>query len=132
MTWQKLTKEINKLREKITVSPDIIVGIVRGGIIPARLLASTLHVKNMYCLTVKKDGDQRNVVTTITEDLKGKQIVLVEDMLETGKSLIVAKKYLEDKGATVKTACLYIMPISEIRPDYYLKKLSEVVHFPWE
>lgn len=132
MTWKKLQDEIKNLKNKIDCSPDIIIGIVKGGLVPARMLSSYLNVKKMFCLTVKKITDQRKVTTTINEDITGKNILLVEDMLETGKSLIVAKKYLESKGAIVYTACLYTMPISEIEPDYSLKKINQVVRFPWE
>ncbi|HEY4522583.1 MAG TPA: phosphoribosyltransferase family protein [Candidatus Paceibacterota bacterium] len=132
MNWDVLHQEVKDLAAKVGDKPDIIIGIVRGGLIPARLLSSSLGVKEMYCLTVKKVGDERKVLSDITEDLSRKKILLVEDMLETGKSLQVAKEYLEAKGADVKTACLYTMPISEVKPDYSLKEISEVAHFPWE
>jgi hypoxanthine phosphoribosyltransferase len=132
MEWQELVGEIENLASKIQRKPDCIVGIVRGGLIPGRLLSSKLGVKEMHCLTVKKVGEQRNVVTDINEDLHHKSILLVEDMLETGKSLIVAKQYLEQKGANVETACLYVMPASEIHPDHYLKEVKEIIRFPWE
>ncbi len=132
MTWEELVSEINSLSNKITIQPDIIVGIVRGGVVPARLLSGKLNVKDMYCLTVKKTDNKRIVVTEIKEDIKDKQVLLVEDMLETGRSLIAAKQYLEEKGAIIKTACLYTMPISEIKVDYFLKEINENVNFPWE
>ncbi len=132
MTWHELENEIKVLRSKIKYSPDIIVGVVRGGLIPARLLSSYLNVKEMYCLTVKKVSDQRKVKTVIEENIDGKSVLLVEDMLETGKSLVVAKQYLESKGAVVKTACLYTMPKSEVVPDYFLEEIHRVVKFPWE
>ena len=132
MTWEEFREKIQSLAAQIDYSPDIIVGIVRGGIIPARLLATELKVKNMYCLTVKKIGEERKVMSEIVENISGKKILLVEDMLETGKSLEIAKKYLEDKGAQVKTACLYTMPQSEMKPDYVLKEVNEVQKFPWE
>lgn len=132
MTWEELESEINSLVNKININPDIIIGVVRGGAILARLLSSKLNIKEMYCLTVKKVGNERRVVTEINGDIKGKQALLVEDMLETGRSIISAKQYLGDKGAIVKTACLYTMPISEIKVDYSLKEINETVRFPWE
>ncbi|OGG57937.1 hypothetical protein A2853_03360 [Candidatus Kaiserbacteria bacterium RIFCSPHIGHO2_01_FULL_55_17] len=132
MTWEELQNEIKNLAMKINYTPDIVVGIIRGGLIPARLLSNELNVKNMHCLTVKKVGADRKVMTDILEDVSGKKILLVEDMLETGKSLQVAQAYLEAKGAEVKTACLYTMPISDVKPDYSLKEISEIIKFPWE
>lgn len=132
MTWEELTTEVTELSTKINFTPDIIVGIVRGGLVPARLLSSKLKAKDMYCLTVKKIGAKRKVTNDILEDLTDKKLLLVEDMLETGKSLIVAKEYLANKGADVKTACLYTMPISEIKPDFYIREVNEIIKFPWE
>lgn len=132
MTWEEFDNEIVALAAKIDLSPDVIVGIVRGGLVPARLLSKHLKVKDMYCLTVKKGGDKRKITSEVLEDLTNKKIIIIEDILETGKSLIVAKKYLESKGAFVKTACLYILPVSKIKPDFYLKEISEAIDFPWE
>jgi len=52
-------------------------------------------------------------------------------MIETGRALIEGKKYLEARGAIVKTACLYTMPNSEITPDYSLEEIPKVMDFPW-
>ena len=132
MNWDELRADVKALAGRIEYVPDIIVGIVRGGLVPARLLSSELGVKDMYALTVKKVEEERKVANDILENINGKKVLLVEDMLETGKSLIVAKEYLEKKGAEEKTACLYTMPISEIKPDFSLKEITEVVPFPWE
>jgi hypoxanthine phosphoribosyltransferase len=75
----------------------------------------------MYCLNVAKRGEERQVTTLIVDDLSGQNVLLVEDMLETARSMKAARSYLEkDKGANIKTACLYTMPNSEIAPDYFL------------
>ncbi|OGG58320.1 hypothetical protein A2853_00155 [Candidatus Kaiserbacteria bacterium RIFCSPHIGHO2_01_FULL_55_17] len=132
MNWEELRAQVEILASKIDYTPDIIIGIVRGGLIPARLLSSELKVKDMYALTVKKVGQEREVTIEILEDLSDKKILLVEDMLETGRSLVVAKEYLEKRGANVKTACLYTMPVSELKPDFSLKEVVEVMPFPWE
>src|SRR5690242_5307656 len=131
MNWDTLEQEIAKLAKMISTKPDILVGIVKGGIIPARLLAQHLGVDEMYCLTVKKIDQKRIVVTEITTDIKNKQILLVEDILETGRSLVYAKEYLEKKGAIVQTASLYKLPTSEIIPDYFLNEITEVYTLPW-
>ncbi len=132
MNWKTFRSEMRQLLARIDYHPDVIVGIARGGLVPARLLSTDLHVKDLYCLTVQKAGEERRVVTDILVDLVDKEVLLVEDMLETGKSLIVARSYLESKGAKVRTACLYIMPNSEVKPDFYLGLTERVERFPWE
>ena len=113
--------------------PDIVIGVVRGGVHPAMRLAKHFNVRNMHFLTVRKvAGGGRRVVTKITEDLRGKKILLVEDMLESGKSLIAALRYLKRKKAIVKTVCYYLRPDSLVRPDYYIHEHEHKVTFPWE
>lgn len=132
MSWERLGQEIDALSEKISSRPDIIIGVVRGGIIPARLLATKLNVKDMYCLTIKKVGEERRATSDVNEDISGKSILLVEDALETGRSIIVAGDYLKQKGAIVQTACLYTVDETEIEPDYSLGKVPQIPTFPWE
>lgn len=132
MNWDELEKEIEKLSTLVTSHIDVIVLIARGGLIPGRILASRLHVHTIYTLTVIKIGGQRKIVTEINDKLENKNILLLEDILETGESMIVAKKYLERKGAKVQTACLYTMPQTIFVPDYYLGKTGTLVSFPWE
>ena len=132
MNWQQVESDVTKLASRVSPKPDSIVAIVRGGLVPARLLASRLVVSDMYCLTVKKEGSTRRVVTEIREELSGKSVLLVEDMLESGRSLIAAMQYLESLGATVQTLALYASPASAITPDYYVSVQEKLPEFPWE
>ena len=139
LTWDDFEREIKSLYEKISLYQsannyklNAIIGIARGGVIPARRLSSKMHVKRMYFLSVEKDDDERRVVTDILANLSGYKILLVEDCLESGKSLEVAKSYLENKGAEVMTASMYVTPQTETMPDFYIGLKQEVPHFPWE
>ncbi len=132
MTWDEFDQKMKTLATKVTRKPEAIVAVVRGGLVPARLLARDLHVKDVYAITVRRVGTERKITVDIVEDITGKRVLLVEDMIETGRGLMLAKEHLEAKGALVETACLYIMPTSEIKPDFFLQEVTDVVRFPWE
>jgi uncharacterized protein len=132
MNWQETERAVKKLAEQIPSSPDIIVAIVRGGLIPARLLAKFLGVKDMYALTVKKSNNERLVTSRINEDIHGKVVLVVEDVLESGTSLAAARDYLEDAGASVVTAALFVQPHSVVKPDYFVATKDNVPLFPWD
>lgn len=134
LDWNMVEELSAQLARKISSSfnPEVIVGISRGGVIPARLLSTRLGVKDMHFLTVRKSAGGRKVVTDITERLEGKRVLLVEDMLETGESLAAAKKYLEERKAMVKTACFFTTPKTIAAPDYFLERAPGKVTFPWE
>ncbi len=132
MTWNELDTEMKLLAKKVRGKPDAIVAVMRGGLVPARLLARDLDVRPMYAVTVRRIGDERKLTVDIVEDIRGKRLLVVEDMIETGRGLMLAKEHLESKGARVETACLYTMALSEIVPDYSLREVPDVVRFPWE
>ncbi len=132
MNWIELESEIKKLAQLINFTPTLVVGIARGGLIPALLLSKELKITRIHCLTVKKFGNERKVLTQITEPLKGEQILLIEDMLESGGSLQAAREYLEATGADVSTCCLYTLPTTAVQPDFSLQVLDSIVEFPWE
>ena len=131
MDWQEFDDETRRLAKIISLRPDTIVAIARGGVIPATLLAKILQVRDMFTLTMQRDGAERKITSNVVVDISGKNLLLVEDMIETGRALIAGKKFLEERGATVRTACLYTMPISEIKPDYVLGEIPGVAEFPW-
>lgn len=131
MTWAKYMQEIKALVKKITYKPDIIVGIARGGIIPAVLCAQSMGVKDMYCLKVRREGTKRKIIADVGTDVRNKKILVVDEMQETGRSMDTIKNYLKKKGAKVKTACP-IMPHTSPKPDFYLREVKEVQTFLWE
>lgn len=130
--WEKVEQELLLLAEKIDYRPDLMVGVSRGGLVPAAILSKRFGVEEVQALKVKRTNGERKLLTLLDIDLRGKKILLVDDMAETGKTLKAAKQYLELKGAIVKSACLYTMPITTISPDYFLKMVEEVRKFPWD
>jgi hypoxanthine phosphoribosyltransferase len=63
----------------------------------------------------------------------GKKALLVDDVADTGKSLLLAKKHLLRQGAMeVRISTLYYKPLSVTKPDYYEKETRCWVVFPWE
>jgi len=131
MNWDEFSSALNKLYGKIDETPDIVVAIARGGLIPGVFLARHFDVKDLYALTVKKREGKRQVLNKIIDDLSGKKVLLVEDIVDSGKSMSAAKKYLESRNAKVMTAAVYMKPSAVFRPDY-VAGTDENVQFPWE
>lgn len=136
--WEEFYSLTIKLAEQISKSkyqPDFIFGIVRGGLIPASLLAYFFPNSYLLSLAVIKEEGIRRVKKEIVDqlDLTGKRVLVIEDMLETGRSAQKAKEFLESKGALVKIACYYTSSLSEILPDFVIEeKVAEIIIFPWE
>lgn len=141
-SWDEIYEMCLDLASMIKTSgfePDIIVGIARGGWIPARLLSDFLDNPNItsikveFYLDIGKTKDEPSITQDIQVPVANKKVLLVDDVADTGKSLMLVKKHLKDMGASeIKIACLYFKPWSIVKPDYYVRETEAWIIFPHE
>ncbi|AEH25143.1 phosphoribosyltransferase [Pyrococcus yayanosii] len=140
LTWWQVDRAIFALAEKLReYRPDVIVGVARGGLIPAVRLSHILNDVPLKVIDVKfyKGIDERAEKPVITipihGDLKGKKVVIVDDVSDTGKTLEVVIDEVKKLGAKdVKVACLAMKPWTSVVPDYYVFRTDKWIVFPWE
>jgi len=118
---------------------DVIVGVSRGGWIPARVLSDLLenpkiaNVKAEFYLGVAETKREPVITQSVSVNVKGKKVLVVDDVSDTGKSLHLVKTHLLEQGAkSLKIATLYYKPWSITKPDYYEKTTRDWIIFPWE
>jgi len=141
-TWDEIYNFLLSLAERIRENgfkPDVIVGVSRGGWPPARVMSDLLenpeiaNVKAEFYLGVAKTKGEPVITQPVSVSVKGKRVLLMDDVADTGKSLRLVKLHLEEKGATeVKIATIYYKPWSVVIPDYYEKETTFWIIFPWE
>lgn len=143
LDWNEIVNTTKKTSAKIKQSnfhPDVIIGISRGGLVPARLFCDFLHVKSCFSLkvdhwglTATKNGEAK-LTQPLNMDLTGLNVLLVDDITDTGQSLELAKNHLQEKNPkSLKTATMYhLLTGSDYKPDFYgeERKWSWMV-FPW-
>jgi len=128
-------QELALMIMKSGFQPDYIVGVARGGWIPARLLSDTLNVKRLLSVGIKYSDDMREMleIYAVPDPFpRNKNILLVEDCLESGKSLDQAAHLFLDKNPDTRTASFFITEGTSYFPNYYVKKLHSAPLFPWE
>lgn len=127
---------------------DCVIGVAKGGVIPATLVAYNLEVDTFKSIQIKsytKDNKRGHTkfssgTLSLFDELgKYKNILLVDDLADSGKTLQGFKDlytYLSDIVPVPKitTACLYHKKKSEFTPDFYVEILEDDlwVNFPWE
>lgn len=138
MDFSEVLDHANKLAHQITESgyqPDFLVGLARGGWIPTRLLSDALGVKEILSIGLRyADTSRTTFVTYSLPDPmpSGRKLLLIEDCLESGKSLLAAQRILQSAGNEVRTACLFVTDMTQVQPDYALERLPVPAQFPWE
>ena len=138
LTWNQTYDALLSLANKIEKSefvPDVIVGVSSGGLIPARVLFDLLNVPVLACADV--DLDKRNGRARLTKPVSvavsDRKLLVVDEVADTGNSLKSVKAYLTKEGAReVKTAAIYTKRWSVFEPDYFEKRTSRQIVFPWE
>lgn len=145
VSWDDIVKWSRELAKKIKESgfkPDVVVAVARGGFIPARLICDFLGVENLLSLQSQhwteaaKAAERAIIKFPYKIDLTGKKVLLVDDIVDTGESLALAKKYILEnwRPKELRIATLqWIKPVAKIKPDYYLIEVTEWVWFqyPW-
>jgi len=140
-SWNQIYKMLLSQAEKIRHSglqPDVIVGVSRGGWIPARVLSDLLENPTLASVQVEtySSANQANLPTLtqrVSMPVTKKAVLIVDDVADSGNSLKVVKEHILQQGAEVaKLATLYYKPWSTVKPEYYEKKTSKWIVFPWD
>lgn len=93
---ENLVKTIEEKHGK----PDVIAGVATGAIAIGVLVAQELGVPFIYVRPEPKKHGRKNQIEGFLDS--GQNVVVVEDLISTGKSSLNAVKALRDAGATIK------------------------------
>ena len=113
-----------------------VVGITRGGLVPAMIVSRELDIRVVDTISVKSYShqDQREAVVTKSPQEKlmgdGTGILIVDDLVDSGKTLeLVRKLYPKAQFATV-----YAKPKGKPMVDTYVTEVSQDtwIFFPWD
>jgi orotate phosphoribosyltransferase len=78
---------------------DVVAGVATAGIPHGALLADALQKPFVYVRSSSKDHGRRNMIEG--ELHEGQRVLVVEDLISTGGSCIVAAEAIRDAGAVV-------------------------------
>ena len=112
---------------------DVVVGVSRGGLVPATILShmwgvelEVLHIRSYEGQTQKKP-----VWSRFDLDMTGKSVLVVDDICDTGETLKLALQLLPPGTRTFT----FVRKLeSLVRPDYCSIEGANIgwVTFPWE
>lgn len=145
VSWEEVVTWSKKLAEAIQASgyrPDIVVAVARGGYVPARLLCDFLDVHDLISLQILHWGRAAEITSVahvkypFTLELSGKRVLIVDDIVDTGDSVIVARDFVLKNWRPLEVriaAMQWISPVAKVKPDYFVEEVKEWVwyQYPW-
>ena len=95
-----LKEQMAKIVDDEFGKPDVIAGVATGAIAIGVLVAQELGVPFVYVRPEPKKHGRQNQIEGVLES--GQNVVVIEDLISTGKSSLAAVEALKEAGATVK------------------------------
>ena len=142
VSWDQLHRDARALAWRLDgKGPDsgawrAIVGITRGGLVPAAIIARELNIRVIDTISVKGYNHQTQhppvVIKAPQAELMGDGtgILIVDDLVDSGKTLeLVRRLYPKAHFATV-----YAKPQGKPQVDTYVTEVSQDtwIFFPWD
>jgi hypoxanthine phosphoribosyltransferase len=143
LSWAAVIRDARKLAWMIEDSgyvPEIVIAIGRGGYVPARILCDYLLIRDLAAFKAEHWGTaairRRKAIITfpLCANIKGRRVLLVDDITDTGETLRVSLGYLKKfRPREIRTAVLLHKTSSAIIPDYFTRKIVKWrwITFPW-
>lgn len=139
-SWYQVDKGAAYLSLKVAQDdfhPMAIIGLARGGLVPAVIMSHLLQVKMFPVSYSSKKGngeykeyENRLPTFPITWDL-----LIVDDICDTGYTMREVAHTYKESGHNVRTAVLYYKEGSVFLPDFIWQSLpldANWIEFPWE
>ncbi len=142
LPWGGVGDAVRELATKVAddgFDAEIVVAIARGGLLVGGAIAYALGVKSCGSLNVELyTGVDETLPAPLLlpphldgESLRGKRVLLADDVSQSGLTLGLAVEIITAMGADVRTACLYTKPQTAFVPDYWWRETDRWIVFPW-
>ena len=142
VSWEELHRNSKALAWKLLGKGPLenqkwkgIVGITRGGLVPACIVARELEVLliETFCISsydVKDQSDTIILKKPETIDGQGEGWLIIDDLVDTGKTFELVRHYYPK----AHYACIYTKPQGEKQTDTFVTAFSQDtwIHFPWD
>ena len=142
LSWELFGQAQEELAQQIAdsdFSPEVLVAVARGGMLPGGALTYSLGVKLPDAINVEFYTDVNETLADPillaplldTDSIRGRRILVVDDVADSGRTLALVLKLLRGFGAEVRSAVLYTKPRTVVQPDFSWRTTDKWIVFPW-
>lgn len=143
-SWDELDSLTLDIARQVKTSDfhfDLVIALAKGAWPMSRSFVDYSSIKELASLGVKfykginKRLEKPEIYQEIPSsvEIKGKNILIFDDVADSGESLRFTQSYLQQQGAgIIKTATLLIKPWSTFMPDFHGVSTEAWIIFPFE
>ena len=143
ISWTDVGRLVRTLLEQIPRDYDNIMVITRGGMVPACLISERTGIRNILCAavvfyedSVRKHEKPQFVQFPDDAQVKGRRILVIDDVWDTGSTIVAVRNRLRAAGATTEVCVLHYKPTHSLfpgdKPDYCAAETDGWIVYPWD
>jgi len=130
--WSFIEYQVDRIISEIgSVKYDVVVGISRGGLIPAVMISHKLNLPLLTMTVTLRDNLARVQSLKIK---KGEKALVVDDINDSGNTLTMISEFFKTRHIQASYAVLQNKLSSNFSVDYWgaLQDNDNWINFPWE
>lgn len=143
LTWRQVEDLSLKLAAQLPGGFDALLVITRGGMVPACIISERVNLRSilvaavMFYTDVARTLDQPVFLQFPSDPLlNGKRILVVDDVWDSGKTIMAVRERVLRAGGQPTTAVLHYKPTYSKfpgeRPDFYVEEAEDWIVYPWD
>jgi len=144
VSWDELDRLVAGLAERLVAepSPDVVLAISRGGLVPAGMLGYRLGWRDMLLAAVVAYDDEHGFKGQAEflqfppeEQLRGKRVLIVDEVWDSGTTIAAVSERVRAAGGEPVTAVLHYKPSRSrvgLAPDHFMVETDDWIVYPFK
>ena len=143
LTWTQIEDLAIRLADRLPSNYDVMLVITRGGMVPACIVSERINLRNILVAAVmfytrQEHTLDRPIFLQFPADplLNGKRVLIVDDVWDSGRTIMAVRERVLDAGGYPETAVLHFKPAhstyTDTRPDFYVDETDAWIVYPWD
>jgi uncharacterized protein len=137
LSWAQFDRHVQRLAREVTgFRPEAVVGIAHGGVFVGGALASAMQLE-FYPVRISRRsrdraGGEPKLSGVVPRELKGRRVLIVDDIASSGDTLKLAVRSAKSIGAAAIATCALVCRPQGFQPDFHALKEDTFFVFPWD
>src|SRR2546426_562316 len=117
VSWSDVERLVGRLLKALPRGYDNLLVVTRGGMVPACLISERANIRNiLYAAVVLYDGEERALPEPVfvqfpeAHQVAGRRILVVDDVWDSGSTIVTLRDRLRKAGAHVDVCVLPHQP----------------------